>query len=69
MTERSTNAWLSIGGYARTYGISRNTVKKWLGAQLLETYQFDGLVRIRNCPPNAQQPPTLAVSVQSRLSH
>ena len=56
MKERASNAWLSIGAYARAYGVSRNTVKKWLGHELLEIYQFDGLTRIRNRPPSLHQP-------------
>lgn len=55
MKERPNNTWLSIGAYARAYGLSRNTVKKWLAADLLETYRFQGLIRIRNRAPEAHQ--------------
>lgn len=55
MKERTTNAWLSIGAYARTYGISRPTVKKWLTAGLLETYRFMGVIRIKNLEPAQHQ--------------
>lgn len=55
MKERAHNTWLSIGAYARAYGISRNTVKKWLQAEVLETYRFMGVIRIRNRAPEAHQ--------------
>ena len=52
MRERQTNQWLSIGAYARTYGLSRQTVYKLLQAELLETYTVLSVRRIRNRPPN-----------------
>lgn len=48
-------AYLSIASYARTYGISRHTVYKWLDSGLLQTYRVDTLVRIKNLPPNEHQ--------------
>lgn len=51
MKERSTNAWLSIGAYARAYGLTRATVKKWMASKLLETYCFEGVTRIKNLKP------------------
>lgn len=55
MKERPNNTWLSIGAYARAYGLTRRTVKKWLAADLLEVYRFMGVTRIRNREPQAHQ--------------
>jgi excisionase family DNA binding protein len=55
MKELSENRYLSIAGYARTYGISRHTVYKWLEAGVLQTYRVDTLVRIKNVPPDEHQ--------------
>ena len=52
MKERTTNQWLSVGAYARTYGLSRQTVYKLLQAELLETYTVLSVRRIHNKPPN-----------------
>lgn len=48
--------WLSIAKYARTYGIDRGTVRKWLDAHLLETYRQDNILRIRNLPVDQHHP-------------
>ncbi len=56
MKEKASNTWLSIGAFARAYGYSRNTVKKWLAANLLEVQRFQGLTRIRNRAPELHQP-------------
>lgn len=58
MRERSTNAWLSVGAYARTYGLTRQTVYKLLDANLLETFTILGLRRIKNLPPDHHLPST-----------
>lgn len=44
--------WVSATIYAQRYGIDRKTVRKWLRAQILRTYQVGTLLRIRNLPPN-----------------
>lgn len=62
MKERAHNTWLSIGAYARAYGVTRNTVKKWIAHDLLEIYRFDGLIRIRNREPHAHRPKRPAVN-------
>lgn len=48
-------AWLSVSAYARTYGLTRNTVYKLLEHQLLQVYTLTGtvdVIRIRNRAPN-----------------
>lgn len=49
-------SWLSVSEYARTYGVDRSTVYKFIDAGLLDYYrvQAPGLlvVRIRNLPPD-----------------
>lgn len=43
--------WLSISRYALVYGVSRNTVYKWMRAGVVETFQAERVVRIRNLKP------------------
>ena len=45
--------WLSIKEYALAYNVHRNTVAKWREHGLLETWQTQHTVRIRNQPPFA----------------
>jgi hypothetical protein len=43
--------WVSITRYAQIYGVTRQTVSKWLGAGLLHAYRVGSVVRVRNIPP------------------
>lgn len=54
--------YLSIEAYARQWGVSRQTIYKWLDAELLEHYRFDGMVRIKNICPAHHQPTSTACS-------
>jgi hypothetical protein len=56
MKERATNAYLSVGAFARRYGLTRHTVYKLLDQRALETWRAFGLIRIKNLPPDAHQP-------------
>lgn len=47
--------WVSVSDYARTHSVSRNTVRKWMRARLLEFYKVDVIVRIKNVPPDQQR--------------
>lgn len=55
---RATDApgWLSISAYARTWGLTRNTVYKLLENGNLETYRVLTVVRIRNVSPDEHSP-------------
>lgn len=54
--------YLSIEAYARQWGVSRQTIYKWLDADLLEHYRFDGLVRVKNICPSQHRPSSIALS-------
>jgi len=54
-------AWLTIAAYARLYGIGRDTVYKWLSADLLWTYRVGPILRIRNLPPDQHRLPQQSV--------
>lgn len=57
MTERPTNAWLSVSAYARVWGVSRRTVYKWLDEGLLDSYTAPpSVIRIKNTPPGPPLP-------------
>jgi hypothetical protein len=43
--------WLSVSDYAHCYGVDRDTVHKWLQADLLESFRVGKLIRIRHTPP------------------
>lgn len=54
-TEPELPAWLSVSAYARTYGLTRNTVYKLLEHHLLQVYTLTGpvdVIRIRNRAPD-----------------
>jgi hypothetical protein len=44
--------WISVGVFARLYGVDRRTVRKWLACELLDIYRVGALIRIRNLPPD-----------------
>lgn len=48
--------WVSITEYATLYDVSRTTVYKWVDAGLLETFQVEKTVRVRNRPPVSPSP-------------
>ena len=48
--------WLSVSAYARTYGIDRSTVYKWLADGLLITYRVGRLIRVKDQRPLASKP-------------
>lgn len=56
---RPTPEWLSITQYADTYGVHRQTVRKWIdhsangGSKILITFQIGTTVRIKNIPPSS----------------
>lgn len=43
--------WISISRYAVLYGVSRTTVYKWIRAGMVERFQAEKVVRIRNQKP------------------
>lgn len=45
--------WMSVTNFAEKYGIDRKTVRKWLRAEILLTYQVGLLIRVRDLPPDA----------------
>lgn len=47
--------WMTISAYAIKYGVSRNTVYKWLEADLLEVLDALGVRRLRDKPPQTKQ--------------
>lgn len=54
MTERRPTilaAWVSISAYARTHGVHRNTVAKWVKLGVLDFWKQGKIVRVKNQPP------------------
>jgi len=43
--------WISISRYALVYGVSRTTVYKWMRAGVVETFQAERVVRVKNQKP------------------
>jgi DNA-binding transcriptional regulator YiaG len=48
--------YLSIHAFAYEWGISRQTVYKWLECNLLEHDRKDGIIRIKNVNPEHHRP-------------
>jgi hypothetical protein len=61
--------WVTITEYAVIYAVSRPTVYKWMDAGLLETFQVEHTVRVKNRPPvnprqSCQAPPTPLINAR-----
>jgi hypothetical protein len=48
--------WVSVTEYAARHSVHRTTVYKWRDLGLLECYQVENVVRIRNIPPRQTHP-------------
>jgi hypothetical protein len=44
--------YVTVGVFAAKYGVSRNTVKKWMRADILLIYRVGPLVRVRDMRPD-----------------
>jgi hypothetical protein len=50
--------WVSVTEYARRHSVDRGTVYKWLRHGLLDHYQVEAVLRIRNVPPRKTPRPS-----------